>query len=102
MCTILLIEQNPFLRLMVSDVLISQGFSVAIAQDNLQGLQLAKTQLPDLILCSGEVFGSSHSRIFHDLQQEPTTCQIPCVLLTPQSCLDLNQFIEVALNKAIC
>jgi CheY-like chemotaxis protein len=98
MQTILLIEPNPFLRLMICDRLTSDGFTMRSAQDAIQAVQLAKTQAFDLILYGSHSFGL-HPTTLRDLQAEPSTSHIPCATLTLQDCSDLSQFIELALNR---
>ena len=50
MATILLVEDNEMNRDMLSRRLLRKGYEVAIAIDGHQGVDMAVSQLPDLIL----------------------------------------------------
>lgn len=47
---ILVVEDNPDNRILITDVLSSLNYEVIVAVDGEQGLELAQAELPDLIL----------------------------------------------------
>ena len=51
MKTILIIDDEEPLRELVREVLTARGFNVIEAAGGRQGIELARRQLPDLILC---------------------------------------------------
>jgi CheY-like chemotaxis protein len=52
MARILLVEDNDMNRDMLSRRLLRRGYEVILAEDGALGLQMARTQGPDLILAS--------------------------------------------------
>jgi two-component system cell cycle response regulator DivK len=47
---ILVVEDNPDNRILITDVLSSLDYEVLVAMDGEEGLKLAETEIPDLIL----------------------------------------------------
>src|SRR5262245_1370406 len=79
---ILLVEDNEMNRDMLSRRLIRKGFEVLLALDGAQGVEMARTQTPDLILMDMSLpvmNGWEATRILKDEQQ---TCGIPVIALT--------------------
>lgn len=50
MSRVLVIEDSPDIRLLVTQILESEGYEVAVAEDGLEGLQLDATTSPDLVV----------------------------------------------------
>lgn len=85
---IVVIEGNPFFRLMISDLLTIKGHDVTTAKDGLQGLQIAKELHPDLIICGVNMLQLHEHEILRQLREDATTSDIPFALLTAESFLD--------------
>jgi CheY-like chemotaxis protein len=51
MPTVLIIDDDTFLRLAIKEVLTDEGFNVLEADNGAIGLESAKNHIPDLILC---------------------------------------------------
>jgi CheY-like chemotaxis protein len=79
---ILVVEDNEMNRDALSRRLIRQGYDVVLAVDGLDGLRLARTTRPDLILMDlgmPELDGWECAR---RLKQAPETASIPIIALT--------------------
>lgn len=79
---ILVVEDDSDNRLLMNYVLESLGFSFISASDGEEALQLAKRQLPRLILLDIVMPGMSGIEFIHHLQQDVTTSKIPVVAVT--------------------
>jgi sigma-B regulation protein RsbU (phosphoserine phosphatase) len=49
--TVLVIDDDPTIRLVIQKILQKQGYDVILASDGQQGIKLANQLLPDLIIC---------------------------------------------------
>ena len=79
---ILLVEDNEMNRDMLSRRLIRRGFEVAIAGDGRQGVEMATTEMPDVILMDmslPEIDGWEATRM---IKGNPQTSAIPVMGLT--------------------
>jgi DNA-binding response OmpR family regulator/anti-sigma regulatory factor (Ser/Thr protein kinase) len=85
MATILLIEDEELVRMSVTDALEQEGFSVLTASDGEKGVELAKTHLPDLIVCDIMMPGLDGYKVLEKLQQLPKTAIIPFIFLTAKN-----------------
>ena len=79
---ILLVEDNPLNRDMLSRRLLRSGFSVVMAEDGRQGISSAQAEGPDLILMDmslPEIDGWEATR---RLKSDTSTRRIPVIALT--------------------
>jgi len=79
---ILLVEDNEMNRDMLSRRLERKGFAVVIAVDGGQGVVLAKSELPDLILMDLSLPVLDGLEATRQLKQDPATEPIPVIALT--------------------
>jgi CheY-like chemotaxis protein len=79
---ILLVEDNEMNRDMLSRRLERKGFAVVIAVDGGQGVDLAKSELPDLILMDLSLPVLDGLEATRRLKQDPATELIPVIALT--------------------
>jgi two-component system cell cycle response regulator DivK len=82
MAKILLVEDNELNRDMLSRRLIKKGYQVSVAVDGRQGVEIALTEIPDLILMDmslPEIDGWEATRLIKNNQ---ATAQIPVIALT--------------------
>ncbi len=77
---ILVIDDSPTIRKMVECHLSQAGYRVALAPDAEQGLELARTIAPDLILLDHQLPGTTGDQVCRRLLQDETTAQIPVVI----------------------
>jgi CheY-like chemotaxis protein len=80
---ILYIEDNPNDQRLVKKVLGTQGYEVVVAGDGPQGIELARTTKPDLILVDVHLPGGMDGlETARQLRQIESCQQIPIVALT--------------------
>ena len=91
MSKILLVEDNEMNRDMLSRRLERRSFSIIIAVDGQQGVELAQSEKPDLILMDMSLpilDGWSATRAIKD---NPVTANIPVIALTAHAMSDDRQ-----------
>ena len=79
---ILLVEDSKFLRLATERSLVRAGYGVSTAIDGEQALQMAREQLPDLILLDMLLPKMTGPDVLHALKRDPTTAEIPVIVCT--------------------
>ncbi|HPY31220.1 MAG TPA: hybrid sensor histidine kinase/response regulator [Verrucomicrobiota bacterium] len=82
MKTILIIDDEEPLRELVREVLTARGFNVIEAAGGRQGIELARRQLPDLILCDVNMEEINGYGTLAALRETPATAAIPFILIT--------------------
>jgi len=80
--SILVIDDDEMVSKIVRPILFSYGFSVLAANTGEDGLQIAKTQKPDLILLDVIMPGIKGREVCAKLKEDPETQNIPVVFLT--------------------
>ncbi len=88
MAKILLIEDNELNRDMLSRRLERRGYQVVIAADGEQGVQLAQTEAPDLILMDMSLPVLDGWEATRQLKAAPETQSIPIIALTAHAMSD--------------
>jgi two-component system, cell cycle response regulator DivK len=79
---ILVVEDNPDNRILITDVLASLDYEVLVAVDGQEGLDLARKEIPDLILMDlslPKVDGWTATR---EIKGDAALAHIPIVALT--------------------
>jgi two-component system cell cycle response regulator DivK len=79
---VLLVEDNEMNRDMLSRRLARRGFDVLMAVDGRQGVQMAKTEMPDLILMDMSLPVLDGWEATRQIKAEPSTKSIPVIALT--------------------
>jgi len=82
MAKILLVEDNELNRDMLSRRLVKRGYEVAIALDGEEGLAMARSELPALILMDMSLPGIDGWEATRQLKAAPETRRIPVIALT--------------------
>ena len=82
MSTLLLIEDHAPLRLNLEEILAFEGFQILTADNGLTGLDLARKQHPDIILCDIMLPGMDGLEILARLRGDNFTRGIPFIFLT--------------------
>lgn len=82
---ILVIEDEPTLRILISDLLEAESYEPVCAEDGMMGLELARSIQPDLILCDVMLPGMDGYSILDALQKDVTTASVPFIFLTALS-----------------
>lgn len=79
---ILIVEDDPKSLTLTKDMLKVSGYSTIQASDGDQGVELAKTAKPDLILMDIMMPIKDGYAACHDIKTNPVTRNIPVVMLT--------------------
>ena len=79
---ILIIDDEPDVRMVLSVRLTSNGFHVIEAGDGRSGVRVAQEEKPNLILLDIMMPGMDGVETFHTLKQNPATKDIPVIFLT--------------------
>ena len=79
---ILLVEDDRFLRKAAEATLRKRGFHVLTAVDGEEGLRLARTETPDLILLDLIMPKMQGFEVLRILKQDPATADIPVIVLS--------------------
>ncbi|MGI8741788.1 MAG: response regulator [Bryobacteraceae bacterium] len=82
MARILIVEDNEMNRDMLSRRLARRGYDIILAENGEQGLEIAGTELPDLILMDMSLPVMNGWEATRRLKESATTAHIPVVALT--------------------
>ncbi|NER35083.1 MAG: hybrid sensor histidine kinase/response regulator [Oscillatoria sp. SIO1A7] len=82
MMTILVIEDEKFVRENIVDLLAAEDYEVLEAENGLAGLELAEAKRPDLILCDVMMPKLDGYGVLQRLRKNPETATIPFIFLT--------------------
>ena len=85
MRTILVIEDDVFVRDNIQDLLKGEGFFVLIAEDGREGLEMALHRQPDLILCDVMMPHMDGHQVLRLLRADPRSMAIPFIFLTAKA-----------------
>jgi CheY-like chemotaxis protein len=96
---ILLVEDNDLNRDMLTRRLVRRGYHVEIAVDGRQGLQMASTSSPDLILLDLSLPEMDGYEVLRNLKLDPIMKSIPVIALTAHALVsDRDRAIEAGFN----
>ena len=79
---VLIVDDDPSIRMLVSNMLRSNGFGSIVAADGLEGLNKARLELPDLILMDVNMPSMNGIEACRSLKQDPKTASIPVIFMT--------------------
>ncbi|MFM2375985.1 MAG: hypothetical protein RLZZ165_1082 [Bacteroidota bacterium] len=82
---ILLIEDNPEMRENTSEILVFAGYEVITANNGRLGIQKAREEMPDLILCDIMMPEMDGYGVLFLLNKDPKTAGIPFIFLTAKA-----------------
>jgi len=82
MASILVVDDDPEIVTMLSTRLTKRGYKVSTASDGHRALELAKRELPDLMLLDVMMPGKSGWEVARALKQDPVTQGIKIVMVT--------------------
>lgn len=83
--TILIIEDDPSVRMPIVDLLEAENYTVISAEDGEKGVDLAREEEPDLIVSDIMMPGMDGTEVFKVLQEDPHTAVIPFIFLTAKT-----------------
>jgi two-component system sensor histidine kinase/response regulator len=79
---ILVIDDEEWLREMMQLALRQRGFDVIEAENGAVGIEMARKEIPDLILCDVNMEKVDGYLTLSSLRSEPSTASIPFILMT--------------------
>ena len=85
MAQILVIEDEQDIRSQLVKILDYEGFEVLEAEDGRKGINLAKSQLPELIICDISMPEIDGYDVLRELRRLPSTVAIPFIFLTARA-----------------
>lgn len=90
---ILIVDDEPSVIAYLRALLEDNGYSALTAENGKTGFEMAKKQAPDLVCLDITMPEESGVRMFRNLQEDPTTNNIPVIIVTGIS-HDFKDFIE--------
>ncbi len=85
MAKVLLIEDNEAVRENTAEILELAGYDVATASNGKEGVEMIKSDAPDLIICDIMMPGLDGYGVLHILMKNPHTAHIPFIFLTAKA-----------------
>ncbi len=85
MAKILVIDDSNVIKIKITSILEMEGHEVLSAEDGKIGIQLAKSNLPDLILCDIMMPEIDGYQVFQELKKNKDTSSIPFLFLTAKA-----------------
>ncbi|MBZ9572445.1 response regulator [Patescibacteria group bacterium] len=79
---ILIIEDDKFLRELIAQKLVKEGYKTFEAVDGEEGIKKIKAEKPDLILLDLILPGIDGFEVLSRMKEEPTLVQIPVIILS--------------------
>jgi len=94
---VLIIENDPALRVLISQLLELEGYDVSVAENGRLALEELGVRIPDLVLCDLLMPEMNGCEVLKVLKQNPLTAGVPLVFLTASAvpsdrerCLELG------------
>ncbi|MBM4167820.1 MAG: response regulator [Ignavibacteria bacterium] len=82
MKTILVVDDEESLRKVIASTLTQRGYRVLQAENGLQGLEVARENLPDLIISDVYMENMNGFIMVEMLRDDPPTATIPVIMMT--------------------
>ncbi len=99
---ILVIEDEEFVRENIVELLEAEGFEVYDAENGCLGIDVAKSKLPDLILCDVMMPGLDGLGVLATLRKDAILAAIPFIFLTAKAAKsDFRQGMELGADDYI-
>ena len=80
--TILIIEDDKFLRELIAQKLIKEGFEISEAVDGEEGMKKVKEEKPDLVLLDLILPGIDGFEVLSKMKEDPALASIPVIILS--------------------
>jgi len=80
--TILIIEDDKFLRELIAQKLIKEGFEISEAVDGEEGMKKVKEEKPDLVLLDLILPGVDGFEVLARIKEDPVLAAIPVIILS--------------------
>jgi DNA-binding response OmpR family regulator len=100
--TVLVIEDETHIGIVVEYNLKRDGFEVYLAEDGTSGLELARKIIPDVILLDWMLPGMDGLEVLTELKNDKTTEHIPVFMLTAKGMAsDINRAFDLGADDYI-
>jgi len=80
--TILIIEDDKFLRELIAQKLTKEGYKMSEAVDGEEGIKKVKEEKPDLVLLDLILPGIDGFEVLSKMKDDPSLSQIPVIILS--------------------
>jgi len=80
--TILIVEDDKFLRELITQKLIKEGYETSEAIDGEEGIKKIKEEKPDLVLLDLILPGIDGFEVLSKMKEDPALTQIPVIILS--------------------
>ena len=89
--TILVVDDEPNVRLYLRAILEDAGFAVITAADGAEALKIIKQKSPDFISLDLVMPRKSGHKLLYELRKDPTLSQIPVLIVTAHARDEMGQ-----------
>jgi two-component system, cell cycle response regulator len=97
---VLIVDDEPSIREMLSGFLGDEDYDVTTASNGQQALEIAVDQMPDIVLLDVMMPGLDGREVSRRLRQAPETSHLPIVLMSAASRIDPGEFgADIFLSK---
>lgn len=79
---ILIVEDDKFLRELISQKLMKEGYDIAEAVDGVKGVEAVKSEKPDLVLLDLILPELDGFGVLAKVKEDPQASQIPIIILS--------------------
>jgi len=79
---IVVVDDEPFIRQVISKKLLGAGYEVHLARDGLEGMELIRTVKPSLLITDHKMPEASGMDLCRVCREDTTTRDLPIILLT--------------------
>ena len=98
---ILVIDDNPDTRDLTHLHLTTEGYAVVVASDAREGLYMAVSEQPDLIISDISLPGDGGIEIIKQLAAQPELDNVPTLVLTSFGNEEMDQAIRAGAHRAM-
>ena len=83
---ILIVDDEPSIRSLLSRVLVREGFEILLATNGQEGLEIAAKENPDLIILDLNLPDLYGEDVCQKIRQNPAIDNVPVLILTGKKC----------------
>jgi len=91
MVRVLIVDDDPHIRLLLKSVLEMRGYTVQVAADGGEGLRMAQELAPDAMVVDGIMPVMDGIALVENLRSKPATQDLPVLFLTAMDELDADE-----------
>jgi DNA-binding response OmpR family regulator len=80
--TVLLVEDDSWLRFVMAELLVDDGYDVIVAATGTEALDQVERQPPDVVVLDLNIPGKSGLEVLHELRTNERTVALPVIVLS--------------------